>query len=359
MNYSLILLIIFSTCVPRKCFAQNAQSAVRTASNITMGNKTAAISKDSNLILHEQHWFQIQCTPNKKMILEHLQQFPLCKHQRNAILMLGNSSPHPKVQEKKTTNSRPGDMVFIKGDSFLMGGKDWESHSNEMPIHRVSLSDFYIGEFEVTFEEYDIFCRATGRKQSSDHGWGRKRRPAVNINWFDAIEYCNWLSEQHHYEKVYTINVETVTANWEADGYRLPTEAEWEFAARSRGKDDKWAGTSSESELMYFANYWESGEKDEDGFPFTAPVKSFSGNDLGLHDMSGNVWEWCWDWYDDNYYKKSEDAKNPKGAKKGTVRIRRGGSWALVPASLRCANRYYCDPNLRYRVNGFRLAMSG
>ncbi len=358
MNYSFILLIIFSTWVSPKCLAQNAQPAANTASNTTMANKAEAISETPNLISHEQHWHQIQCTPDKETILEHLQRFPLCKHHQNAILMLCNSFPYPAIQEGSAANTRPGDMVFVKGDSFMMGGNDWESHSNETPVHQVSLSDFYIGKFEVTFAEYDAFCRAIGRRQFSDHGWGRERRPAVNINWFDAIEYCNWLSEQHDYEKVYTINLETVTANWEANGFRLPTEAEWEFAARSRGQDDKWAGTSSESELMHFANYWESQENDEDGFPFTAPVKSFSGNELGLHDMSGNAWEWCWDWYDDNYYKKSKGAQNPKGAKKGTVRIRRGGSWALVPASLRCANRYYCDPHLRYRVNGFRLAMS-
>ncbi len=226
--------------------------------------------------------------------------------------------------------------------------------SDEKPVHSVTVDAFYMGRFEVTFDEYDEYCAATGKDLPDDEGWGRGKRPAINVSWNDAIAYCNWLSEQHGYQKVYSISGSKVTPNWNADGYRLPTEAEWEYAARSRGGKEKWAGTSSESQLASYANYSESGSKD--GYEYTAPAGKFKANDLGLHDMSGNVWEWCWDRYDGDYY-ASSPSRNPKGpVEEGSYRVLRGGSWYGRPAGLRCAYRYDRNPGYGDYFIGFRLS---
>ncbi|MCG8327672.1 MAG: SUMF1/EgtB/PvdO family nonheme iron enzyme, partial [Chitinophagales bacterium] len=262
------------------------------------------------------------------------------------------------------------DMVFVKGGSYQMGST--EGGSDEEPVHAVALSDFYIGRFEVTVEEFSAFIQATGYQTDAEKGDGSfifkdgsyekqeginwrhdatgKRRPGsehnhpvIHVSWNDAVAYCNWRSEQEGYQSVYTITGNEVTVNWDANGYRLPTEAEWEFAARSRGGSDKWAGTSSESSLPTYGNFcdekcglsWKS-EKYNDGYAFTAPVGKFRANNLGLHDMSGNVWEWCWHWYDSKYY-QSSSVRNPSGPSTGSYRVLRGGSWSSKPASLRCA----------------------
>ena len=188
------------------------------------------------------------------------------------------------------------------------------------------------------------------------------KHPIVGINWNNAVAYCNWLSKKRGLTPVYTINGESVTTNWQANGYRLPTEAEWEFAARSRGKNEKWAGTSSESDLSKYGNFcdenctysWKS-ENQNDGYINTAPVGSFQANDSGLYDMSGNVWEWCWDWYDNQYYSKSTNT-NPKGTDTGAHRVMRGGSWHYSAADLRCASRYGSSPDNRRGNFGFRLS---
>ncbi|MEO0339416.1 MAG: SUMF1/EgtB/PvdO family nonheme iron enzyme, partial [Bacteroidota bacterium] len=140
-----------------------------------------------------------------------------------------------------------------------------------------------------------------------------------------------------------------VTPNWSANGYRLPTEAEWEYAARSRGKKEKWAGTSNEASLKEYANYGGSGTK---------PVKNYKPNNLGLYDMSGNVWEWCWDWHDSDYYANSKNASNPKGPSTGSYRVFRGGSWGSAPWGCRAANRLFNGPTLRGNRLGFRVALS-
>jgi formylglycine-generating enzyme required for sulfatase activity len=243
----------------------------------------------------------------------------LAEHKRDDLL----------PEEEVNTPPMPGNMAFVKGGTFQMG-------------------------HEVTFEEYDAYCKATGKSKPGDEGWGRGRRPVINVSWNDVVAYCNWRSQQEGYQPVYTIRGDKVTADWSANGYRLPTEAEWEFAARSRGSNDKWAGTSQESELASYGNHWESVSNDKDGYEYTAPVGSFRTNDLGLHDMSGNVWEWCWDWYDSDYYDNSS-SRNPHGPSTGASRVRRGGSWDNVPAYLRCAYRSNSSPGFRGSSIGFRL----
>jgi formylglycine-generating enzyme required for sulfatase activity len=267
----------------------------------------------------------------------------------------------PDEQGKPSNNGCPPtdipDFVFVQGGNF------------KMP-HAVTLSDFYLSRQEVTVREYLEFANVTDSNfpewmekgneynvQTGKNDYYKKLgkaltnydHPIVGISWYNAIAYCNWRSEQDNLQKVYTISGKNVTANWKANGYRLPTEAEWEYAARSRGKDEIWAGTSSESNLSQYANASGSG----DGYEYTAPGLSFRANSLGLFDMSGNVWEWCWDWY--GAYPTSSQ-NDPRGPDAGSYRVLRGGSWSSMPANLRCANRYGGTPDYRNFYFGFRLA---
>ena len=252
-----------------------------------------------------------------------------------------------------TGGSPPDNMIFVAGGTFQMGDQFGDGHDDEKPVHSVTLSDFYLGTTEVTFAEYDLFCASTSREQANDSGWGRGRRPVINVSWLDAVAYCNWRSKEELLTPVYTISGTNVSANWSANGYRLPSEAEWEYAARSGGRKEKWSGTSSESDLTAYAN--KSGI--EDGYEYTAPVGSFRPNDLGLSDMSGNVWEWCWDWKDSAYYGKSAK-RNPKGPSSGFRRVIRGGGWFSGSRSCRAAFRSNRAPESRYNYFGFRLARS-
>ena len=242
-----------------------------------------------------------------------------------------------------------------------MGSND--GNDDENPIHSVTLSSFYLSRHEVTFNEYDAFCDDTNRDKPDDEGWGRGTRPVINISWHDAVAYCNWRSRLEGKAEVYTIRGEQVTANWQADGYRLPTESEWEYAARSEGTNQTWAGTNSEKDLYRYGNFCDKNcsfrwkKKDQnDQYPNTAPVGSFLPNDQGLFDMSGNVYEWCWDWK--GAYSGSAQT-NPRGSDEGSYRVLRGGSWYNVPAYLRCSNRNFGSPGDRSRSFGFRLSRAG
>jgi formylglycine-generating enzyme required for sulfatase activity len=171
----------------------------------------------------------------------------------------------------------------------------------------------------------------------------------INVIWFDAVRYCNWLSEQTGLSKVYTIEGEVVTADWHADGYRLPTEAEWEFAARggNLSKGYQYAGSDNLDEVGWFEGYK------------TNPVGGKKPNELGLYDMSGNVWEWCWDWYGEAYYTDCHEegiVRDPLGPDNGECRVLRGGSWLLNDFSCRSADRVRVIPDLRFNFNGFRVS---
>ena len=268
-------------------------------------------------------------------------------------------------------------MVQIRGGTFSMGDLFAEGSSDETPTHSVTLGNFLLGKTEVTFDEYDAFCAATGREKPSDSGWGRGSRPVINVDWYDAVEYCNWLSQRQGLTAVYTIDKNRkdpnnnntddtkkwiVTSNWTANGYRLPTEAEWEYAARELGKKVRFgngkdiadpAEINFNGSAAYKKDYSVVGEYRQQ----TAPVGEISGaaNSLGLRHMSGNVWEWCYDWYHADYYKNSA-AKDPKGADSGKYRVLRGGSWYFNPADVRCAYRNWVGPFSQYYAIGFRVA---
>ena len=224
-------------------------------------------------------------------------------------------------------------MVRISPGSFMMGGSGDES---EAPIHKVQFAKpFAIARYETTFDEYDRFAQATGRKLPNDEGWGRGQRPVINVSWDDAKAYAQWLSQQT------------------GKRYRLPTESEWEYAARSDGKEDEiWAGTSDESQLKDYAVYRNRMDR-------TEPVGSKKPNGLGLYDMSGNVQEWVEDCWHKNYKGAPEDGSVWLNANEGDCenggRVIRGGSWWEQPANVRTSSRsrYYFEAEF---AAGFRLA---
>jgi formylglycine-generating enzyme required for sulfatase activity len=216
-------------------------------------------------------------------------------------------------------------MVLVRGGTFQMGSND--GGSDEKPVHSVTVDDFYISKYEVTFAQYDKFCEATNRKQPDDEGWGHGNRPVINVSWHDAVAYCKWA------------------------GGRLPTEVEWEYAARGGNKSRgyKYAGSNDIDKVA-----WQSGD-DWGSLGSTKPVGQKQPNELGLYDMSGNVWEWCSDWYGENYYKQSPSS-NPKGPSSGKYRVLRGGSWYYVSWLCRAANRIRYHPVVRTNHYGFRIA---
>ena len=171
-------------------------------------------------------------------------------------------------------------MQNISAGPFKQGDTHGRGVQSEQPVHDVRVKAYAIGKFEVSFGEYDRFAIATGRSLPGDHDWGRGRRPVINVSWDDAKAYAAWLSQQT------------------GKRYRLPTESEWEYAARSEGKDDLWAGTSDEKRLADYAVYAANSQN------HTAPVGADQGrqpNTIGLYDMSGNVFEWVEDCWHGNY----------------------------------------------------------
>ena len=267
----------------------------------------------------------------------------------------------------------PTGMVLVQGGTFQMGDVMGDNEETNETVHTVTVSNFLLAKNELTFDEYDAFCKATGRTLPADEGWGRGKRPVINVDWYDAIEYCNWRSTQEGLQAVYSINKNSkdsnnsntsdtkkwlVTTSRSANGYRLPTEAEWEYAARAGGKKVRFGNgkdIADPKEINFDASsggkkaYSVVGEYRQK----TLPVGSFSPNTLDLFDMSGNVWEWCGDWYGTYPSSASND---PQGATGGSRRVIRGGSWYLDPAGVRVAYCVIFTPDDRDDDLGFRLA---
>lgn len=275
-------------------------------------------------------------------------------------------------------------MVLIPGGTFFMGAtvtRDF-NYPNEYPAHPVTLSSFYLSATELTFKEFDQYTRAMGLPRISDKdidgvAMGRKDYPVANVTWFDAIKYINWLNQEKGLPKSYneqTGDLIDRAGNPTTDisrviGYRLPTEAEWEYAARNRGQDviNAWgngaplmdgkaaANVGDETSAAYYgdaaSNKWAGVY---DGFIRTAPVGSFIANDLALYDMSGNVWEWT---NDKERVYSDEPQINPIGSSDNPARIARGASWDNGP-DMHITDRPALPPDFSNCFLGFRLARS-
>jgi formylglycine-generating enzyme required for sulfatase activity len=228
-------------------------------------------------------------------------------------------------------------MVRIPGGCFQMGSPESEPERyDDERQHRVCVDGFMIGRYAVTFAEYDAFAEATGGEKPHDRGWGRGRRPVINVSWDDATAYAQWLSEQTGQE------------------YRLPTEAEWEYAARAGSTTAFWWGDTIHTDQ---ANY--NGQFAYNDGPTgeyrgqTVPVGQFEANAFGLYDVHGNVWEWTCSNYDRDYAGGEASCAEP-GSEGG--RVLRGGSWVNDPWRLRSAGRFIYGPAYRLGNAGFRLA---
>ena len=214
-------------------------------------------------------------------------------------------------------------MVLIPAGEFQMGGHFNEGEADERPRHTVYLDAFYIDIYEVTNAQYQKFMDAVGYAgppywYNSSHN--APEQPVVGVSWYDAVAYAEWA------------------------GKRLPTEAQWEKAARGglSGKRYSWGDSDPDGSQCNFAdvniNYYWSDDSVDDGYEYTAPVGSYSPNGYGLYDMAGNVSEWCADWWGDSYYANSPHS-NPLGPNSGNFRVLRGGSWYNTTDILRVANR--------------------
>ncbi|MBL7791606.1 MAG: SUMF1/EgtB/PvdO family nonheme iron enzyme [Saprospiraceae bacterium] len=317
-----------------------------------------------NALQDDDEWRYAKAKNTPEAYREYLRLFPKGRHATEAKNAIDNAGA---ALQSNTTDATPDiaaldRFVKIEGSTFQMGDIMGDNENINETLHPVTVSTFYLSPYEVTFEEYDRYCEAAGKEKPSDSGRGRGKRPVINVNWYETVEYCNWRSQQAKLKPVYTINGINVSADWSANGYRLPTEAEWEFAARAvngkgggkvrfgNGKD-----IADPKEIIFYAK--ENAKKSysvvgENRSQMTS-VGSFLPNSLGLYDMSGSVWEWCWDWY--NIYTYSLQI-NPKGPYSDSRRVCRGGSWLSYPALARCASRLSFTPDYRSLDLGIRLA---
>lgn len=271
----------------------------------------------------------------------------------------GKDQPAAKPQQAQVLSQQDvlDNMVRIDGGSFTMGnkfGKDDENHT-----HMVRLKTFYMGRYEVTMGQFEDFIKTTGYVTTAEklgNAWacengkyeerknvnwrfdehGRnaidRNKPVLYVSWFDAVKYCQWLSQ--------------------ATGrhFRLPTEAEWEYAARGAraASEQPYAGSDNIDETGWYAA--NSGNK-------LHTIGTKPANELGLYDMTGNVLEWCYDWYAAGYYKVS-GSENPSGPETGTTKSVRGGAWHNKASDCRNTDRHYDAPDSRLNYNGFRIVMT-
>lgn len=232
-------------------------------------------------------------------------------------------------------------MMPIPAGRFNMGfpKDELDQQHYEEPLHEVVISDsFALGVFAVTFDDYDLFCDSTFQAKPDEQNWGRGRRPVINVSWEQAQEYCRWLSEQ-------TGRV-----------YRLPSEAEWEYACRAGTETPFHTGIRITLDQANFnGDYTFNGSAKGENRKQTVSVGTFPPNPFGLYEMHGNVWEWCQDSWHWNYQSCPLDA-SPWENKGSKERVLRGGCWSSEPGSLRSAKRNRFSSGDRYPTVGFRVA---
>ena len=277
--------------------------------------------------------------------------------------------------QKGTTYRDPTtgmEFVFVKGGCYQMGDTFGDGYNDEKPVHEVCVDDFYMGKYDVTVGDFRKFVNDTGYRTEAEtgdgcYGWmGGKfekqsgfswknpgfsqdeRHPVACVSWNDAKAYADWMQRKS------------------SEAARLPTEAEWEYAARGGTTGRNYWGSRVEDACGY-ANVADRAAKRQfsswtvhecdDGYVYTSPVGSFKSNAFGLYDMMGNVWQWTGDWYGENYYGESPK-NNPTGPNSGEGRVLRGGSWSSTSADVRAAFRNGETPASRGSSSGFRLVLS-
>lgn len=261
------------------------------------------------------------------------------------VFMLFICSPMAQAQESYTDDSTGMQFVFIQGGCFDMGDSIGEGDPNERPVHQVCLSDFYIGAFEVTNAQFQKFMAQHQSGTSEEKNLGGPNQPVVNVSWEDATSFAQWLSSQS------------------GESYRLPTEAEWEFAARAGSGQSRFWGNNPD-EACNYANVadmtakkmrpqWTTFFCDDNHF-VSADVGSFKPNEFGLYDVLGNAWEWCLDVYNSEAYSKLPQ-DNPVYQGSGEYRVMRGGGWSNGPLGIRSSHRVGLSPNFGHHALGFRL----
>jgi formylglycine-generating enzyme required for sulfatase activity len=271
-----------------------------------------------------------------------------CDYRAEAEAALIRLAPtHPILRDRLNDGSQGSEMVVIPAGEFLMGSPPQEKgrYADNEAQHPVRFAQpFAIGKYEVMFHEYDRFAKATGRILPDDKQWGRNRFPVINVSWQDAVAYAEWLSQQT------------------GARYRLPTEAEWEYAARARTTTSRYWGDDPDQGCAYanaadldgkqlFVGWTEM--KCHDGQIYTAPTGSYRSNDFGLHDMAGNVLEWTCSRYDKN--SENAPAQSCEALAGEREFVVRGGSWNDEPRNVRSADRHRSPPDFRDYYLGFRL----
>ncbi len=239
-------------------------------------------------------------------------------------------------------------VVPVEGGSFFMGD-DSAKYEDEKPKHKVRLSSFYISQYEISYDDYLTFTKVAGYPKP----YGTSGTAVTNISWQRAVMFCNWLSTREGFDYAYNIErdekkgIFKVTCDFSSNGYRLPTEAEWEYAARG-GVKSKYYQYSG-SNLPYKVAWFKENSKD-----VTHKSGELLPNEIGVYDMSGNVAEFCWDYYKSDYYKDSPE-ENPKGSKMRYDRVYRGGSKLNKKEHVEVTRRFKIDETQKSMNVGFRV----
>ncbi len=285
-----------------------------------------------------------------------------------------------QIRFRVTANDAPPatGFAYIPGGTFQMG--DSLDGLSNAPVHTVTVSSFYMQRAEVTKAEWDAvtsWAQSHGYDLTPAGGSGKGAdHPVHTVTWYECVKFANAMSEMEGLSPCYRVggNVyrtgnSTPDVNYSASGYRLPTEAEWEYAARGgqSGKRFPWGDTIDHDRANYRANssaysydvspytsYTYHPDWDDGGNPYTSPAGTFAANGYGLYDMAGNLWEWCGDWYSSSYY-GSSPSNNPTGPTSGAYRVFRGGSWGYNANSCRVAYRNGNGPVSSSNSIGFRL----